>query len=65
MTTPFFHCTSCDGYAWMPTYFNEFKHFVKCSCGTLMFLNRTGSPEEACIRTQVQVTLVSQKAVTK
>lgn len=53
----FFHCVSCDTFSNPPTGFNESKHFVKCSCGLIMY-STTGDPHDLRIDKEVQGTLI-------
>lgn len=58
-----FHCTTCDGYSEEPIGFKEIKHFVKCSCGSTMYMHVIGTPEEGAITTEVKGTLIPQSEV--
>ena len=49
-------CPSCHKWGDAPQDFDERYHFLRCSCGSVMFLNRT-DPTEAAYRVENKIAI--------
>lgn len=57
MSQPWGQCKACHKWGWAPREFDERRHFMRCSCGNVMYLvTHTDPVKELALRERDKVT---------